>query len=240
LENTIELLNQLKKIRTPIVCDVIEKFNLRPRNEGYMDNSIKSITPSLGVMTGYACTGKVMAEIPKYEGEKTVGSKELWNYVRNSKSPSVFVVQDLDQPPFKGCAWGDVAAAIYTSLGCIGAVTNGTVRDIAEVEQIGFHLFAGGPLVGHSNLRYTEINTPIKVGGLIVYPGDLIHADRHGVLVIPGEVEIRDIIKAAKEFLCSEAAIISYVNKNHNFDINELYELLEDHHTKTASDFINE
>jgi regulator of RNase E activity RraA len=95
----------------------------------------------------------------------------VWQYVQGSPRLSVMVVQDLDQPPGRSCAWGDVATGIFLRLGSVGAVTNGGVRDIREVEQLGFHLFAPAPVVGHSYIRFIEINTPVKVGLLVVRPG---------------------------------------------------------------------
>src|SRR3990172_5658366 len=160
------ILAELRKVRTPIVYDTIERLNVRPRSEGYTDPNIRCILPSLGAMVGYACTGKIAAEIPPNEGENKVAWVDVWKYAGQSRQPSVMVVQDMDQPPARGCVWGDVAASIFLMLGCVGAVTNGGVRDIREVEALGFHLFASSPVVGHAYNRYIEVDTPVKIGSL--------------------------------------------------------------------------
>ncbi len=226
-----EILAELKKVRTPIVYDAVERFNLRLRSEGYTDSSIRCILPSLGAMVGYACTAKMVAELPPAKGERSVPSKDLWSYVEQSPRPNVIVVQDMDQPAGRGCGWGDVAASIFSNLGCVGAVTNGGVRDIREVERLGFHLFASAPVVGHSYIRYVEIDTPVKIGSIIVYPGDLIHADEHGVLIIPKEVPLEELVKVIRSFLASEKTIVDYCAKP-GFKLDELVHIVGVHEEK--------
>lgn len=226
-----EIFSELSKVRSPIVYDAIERFNLRSRSEGFMDSSIHCILPSLGGMVGYACTAKMIAELPPVVGEHSVASKDLWKYVERSPRPNIMVVQDLDQPAGKGCAWGDLAASIFLNLGCIGAITNGGVRDIREVEKLGFHLFAPAPVVGHAYIRFVEINTPVKVGSLVVNPGDLIHADEHGVLVIPEEIPVDELLRVIKSFLASEKTVIDYCART-SFDLDELVQIVAAHEKK--------
>jgi 4-hydroxy-4-methyl-2-oxoglutarate aldolase len=204
------IFNELRNVRTPILYDTIERLGVRSRSEGYTDPNIKCILPSLGAMVGYACTGKIAAEIPPGVGENKVAWADVWKYVSNSPRPNVMIVQDIDQPPAKGCVWGDVAASIFLRLGCVGAVTNGGVRDIREVEALGFHLFASSTVVGHAYNRYTEINTPVKIGSLVINPGDLIHGDEHGIVIIPKEIPLGELVGKIKEFLASEKAVIEY------------------------------
>ena len=146
------------------------------------------------------------------------------------------VVQDLDQPSARSCAWGDVAASIFLQLGCAGAVTNGGVRDLREVEELGFHLFAPAPVVGHAHIRYVEIDTPVTVGSLVVYPGDLIHGDEHGVMVIPKEIPLEKLIPFVSEFLASEKTIVDYC-KQPGFDLDKLCDVVDGHHNRTTGHF---
>lgn len=231
-----DLLDELRQIRTPIVYDAVEKFGVRSRTEGYSDSSIKCLFPSLGPIVGYACTGKIVAEIPKSEGERCTEWREVWKYVEKSPKPSVMVVQDLDQPPGKGCAWGDVAAATFLRLGSIGAITNGGVRDVDEVEKLGFQLFAPSSVVGHAYVRFVDIGTPVKVGGLVVSHGDLIHADKHGVLVIPREVPLDKLATFIRQFLQSEASIINYA-QSPGFSVDGLCERMDEHDRKMGGHF---
>ena len=229
-------LEQLRHIRTPSLYDAMEKFNVRPRTEGLMDTSIRPQLPSLGVMVGYATTGKIVGALQPAEGERIISSRELWQYVQRSSNPSVMVVQDLDQPPARSCAWGDVAASIFLQLGCVGAITNGGVRDLQEVEALGFHLFSPAPVVGHAHTRYIEIDTPVAVGSLVVHPGDLIHGDEHGVMVVPKEIPLTKLIPFVTEFLASEKTIVDYC-KQPDFDLGKLCNVVDQHHERTTGHF---
>jgi 4-hydroxy-4-methyl-2-oxoglutarate aldolase len=231
-----DIIEQLRRVRTPIVYDVVETFNVRPRNEGWMDTSIKSLLPSLGVMVGYACTGKVIGEMPPVDNEPVVEWKEVWKYVASSPKPSVMVVQDIDAHPARSCAWGDVAASIFLKLGSVGTVTDGGVRDIREVEELGFHLFAPSPVVGHSYIRFVEINTPVTVGSITVRPGDLIHGDEQGVVVIPKEIPLDELIRRIPKFLASEKTIIDFC-KEKNFSIDGLCKKFEEHDKRMGGHF---
>jgi regulator of RNase E activity RraA len=230
----MDVFAQLRKIRTPILYDTIERFNLRPRNEGYLDTSIRCILPSLGAIVGYACTGKIAAELPPSPRDTVVPSREVWSYVARGPKPSIMVVQDMDQPPARGCAWGDVSASIFTALGCVGAITNGGVRDLPEVEALKFPVFASSPVVGHAYIRYVGFGTPVKVGGQVIHPGDLLHADMHGVLIIPPQVELEDLVRRAHAFMASEKTAISYFTSG-KFDIDEAVRQMEAHDKRAGS-----
>ena len=128
-------LEQLRQIRTPTLYDAMEKFNVRPRTEGLMDPSMRPLLPSLGVMVGYATTAKVVGSLPPVDGERTVSSRELWQYVQRSPSPGVMVVQDLDQPSARSCAWGDVATSIFLQIGCTGDLIHGDEHGVMVVPK---------------------------------------------------------------------------------------------------------
>jgi regulator of RNase E activity RraA len=98
------------------------------------------------------------------------------------------VLQDLDLPAGVGAFFGEVQSTIHQRLGCVGVVTNGHVRDLDEVHALGFHYFASGVCVSHAYVHLIDFGTHVKVGGLIVHSGDLLHADKHGVLMVPKEV----------------------------------------------------
>lgn len=198
-----EELDALRKITTPTVSNAIETFNIRPRNEGFMDSSIRCILPELGTMVGYAFTATIRAR----EQEPSPPPWEMWEAVRQVPEPRVVVIQDLDAPQPVGSFWGEVNGNTYKALGCVGTVTNGGVRDLDEVRELGFHFFASCVLVSHAYVHPVEIGVPVQVGGITVRPGDLVHGDQHGVLVIPPEIA-RDVPKAAAEVERRERRII--------------------------------
>jgi len=196
-------LDALRKITTPTVSNAIETFDVRPRNEGFMDSSVRCILPELGTMVGYACTATIRAR----EQEPSSPPWDMWEAVRQVPEPRVVVIQDLDAPQPVGSFWGEVNGNTFKALGCVGTVTNGGVRDLDEVRELGFHFFASCVLVSHAYVHLVDIGVPVQVGGITVSPGDLIHGDQHGVLVIPPEIA-RDIPKAAAEVERRERRII--------------------------------
>ncbi|MBI4279000.1 MAG: RraA family protein, partial [Armatimonadetes bacterium] len=105
--------------------------------------------------------------------------------------------------------WGEVQASVHKALGCAGTITNGGVRDLDEVRATGYHFFAGCVCVSHAYVHLVDFGQPVKVGGVVVRPGDLLHADQHGVLVVPQEIAA-DLPAAVAEVEREERQIIDY------------------------------
>jgi regulator of RNase E activity RraA len=120
----------------------------------------------------------------------------------------VAVIHDLDRPVI-GSFWGEVNANIHKALGCVGTVTDGSVRDLDEVRELGFHFFANCVTVSHAYVHLVEVDIPVKVGALVVKPGDLIMGDKHGVISIPLEIA-KDIPKAAQLIEDWERRVINF------------------------------
>lgn len=178
---TADQLNLLRITNTPTIANAMEKLGIRDRNEGFTRGNIRAVYPELGVMVGYAVTVTMRStQAPA----KKLTLKQYWDHIAAIPSPRVVVVQDLDDPPV-GALWGEVNANIHRALGCIGVLTNGTVRDVDDVQPLGFHFFASGIAVSHVWAFPEDFNKPVAVDGMAVQPGDLIHADKHGAITIP-------------------------------------------------------
>ncbi|MGA3167287.1 MAG: RraA family protein [Terriglobia bacterium] len=204
----VPVLDHLGEFTSPTVANAIEVFNVRPRHEGFMRPEIRCVFPQLGVMVGYAVTLKIRAATPGAEGE-TVHARVHWEKVLQVPSPRVVVVEDLDDPPGLGSYWGEVNANVHLALGCVGVVTNGAVRDLEEVAALRFHFFAAHIAVSHAYVHIVEAGTPVRVGGLTVRPGDLLHADQHGVVNVPRELAAK-IPEGARKVADMEHRIIAY------------------------------
>ncbi len=185
----------LRALSTPTVSNAIEEFNLRPRNEGFMSPEVRCLFPELGVMTGYAVTATFAALHPS---KRATPRYEFWKYILTLPEPRVVVMQDLDVPAGVGAFFGEVQTNIHLRLGCVGVVTNGHVRDVDEVRPLGFHYFAGGVCVSHSYVHLVDFGKPVSVGGVVIHSGDLIHADKHGVIQVPHETAAGMPVAAAK------------------------------------------
>jgi 4-hydroxy-4-methyl-2-oxoglutarate aldolase len=213
-----EELEALKRWPTCAISNAIELFNIRPRNEGFMLPEIKCVFPDLGPMIGFAVTAVITAD--SSEGRR-IQAPDWWEQIQEIPGPKVVVIHDIDRPVL-GSFWGEVNSNIYKVLGCVGTVTDGSVRDLSEVKELGFHFFSSCISVSHAYVHLVEVNIPVKVGGLVVKPGDLIMGDQHGVISIPMEIA-RDVPKAAQLVEDWERRVINFC-KSKDFSLGGLKE----------------
>jgi len=206
---TAKDLDVLRAIPTPAISNAIELFNVRPRTAGFMGPGVHQMFSSLPPIIGYAVTACMVAAYEPSSEDR--GSRSAyWRYVEASgPTPLIAVVADLDEPPAVGAFFGEVNANIHRALGCTGAVTNSGIRDMDEVEALGFPIWASSAIVSHAYVHLVEFGAPVQVGGLMVEPGALLLADRHGVIHIPLEIA-RDIPKAVHQVEVRERTIIRY------------------------------
>jgi len=184
---TSQEIDALKKITSPSVANAIETFNVRPRAAGNLSSDIRALFPDMGPMVGYAATAIIRAEHGPIEGHRA-SLFAWWDFVQSLPAPRVVVVHDLDEPRGQGAQWGEVQANIHRALGCVGVVTDGSVRDLDEVRALGFQFCAAHVSVSHANVHMVDFGIPVKVGGVWIKPGDLVHGDQHGVVTIPPEI----------------------------------------------------
>jgi 4-hydroxy-4-methyl-2-oxoglutarate aldolase len=178
----------LRRLSSSILASSIERFGVRLPNTGFADSTIRSIFEDSPPTLGYAATVRIRTSEPPMEGSSYYRSTTWWNHILSTPEPRIVIVEDLDHPPGRGAFAGEVHAHILMALGCVGLVTNGTVRDTNVIEPTGFQMFAGGLAVSHAYAHVFDFGGKVSVGGLEVRPGDLIHGDRHGVQTIPLEI----------------------------------------------------
>jgi len=222
------VLERLRTFNTPTVSNAIEVFDVRPRNEGFMRPEIRCIFPDMGVMVGYAVTVKIQSVTPGAKGAALPHSAH-WQDLLKVPAPRVIVLEDLDEPSGLGSFWGEVNANMHKAMDCVGCVTNGSVRDLDEVEPLGFHFFASHIAVSHAYVHIVEVGTSVRVGGLTVRPGDLLQGDKHGVINIPLDLAAR-IPEGAKVVDTMERQIINY-SQSPDFTVEGLTALWNRLHT---------
>ena len=184
---TTEQIEALKKVTSPSVANAIEVFKVRQRQEGNISSEIRALFPELGPLVGYAATCVIRAEQGPIDGHRA-STYGWWDYVMSIPAPRVIVVHDIDEPRGQGAQWGEVQANIHRALGCVGVVTDGSVRDLDEVRALKFQFAAAHVSVSHANVHMVDFGIPVKVGGVWIKPGDLVHFDQHGVVTIPPEI----------------------------------------------------
>lgn len=202
-------LDGLQKYDTPTICNVIELFAVRPRSSGYMNKSIQACFPKLPPMVGYAITTEFRALSPPRAGDVYGGMDAQLESIESLDGPPVIVFQDLDTPS-AAATFGEVMCSTYKSFGAAGLITSGTGRDLDQVEALGFPAFTTGTCCSHGDCHMLSVNVPVMVGGITVYPGDLLHGDCNGVTTIPVDIA-SEIPEACQEFMKAEAHVIEYV-----------------------------
>jgi len=199
----------LRQIDTCTVANAIESFNRRLRNEGYTNSSVRCLFPEHPAMVGYAVTVTMCSASPPPMGERNyLDRTDWWQSLMGFPAPRIVVIQDVDEQPGSGSLLGAVHCAILRSLGCVGAVTNGAVRDVHAVRASGFSLFASQLAASHAYAHVVSIGEKVKVGGLDVRSGDLLHGDAHGVISVPMEVAAA-IPEVAKKMIEQDNRVIA-------------------------------
>lgn len=207
-----EQLAALRAWPSPAISNAIETLDVRSRAAGFMTPDIVCRFPHFEPIVGYAATCKIRARIPPQQDPETQPIAAWWEAIEAVPSPRIIVIQDLDQPPI-GSFWGEVNGNIHQALGAVGLITDGGVRDLDEVEAIGFQFFARALLVSHAYVHIVGIGGAVTVGGLTVHPGDLLHADKHGVIQIPHEIAA-EAPAAAQAVEDRERVIIDYAKSS--------------------------
>jgi 4-hydroxy-4-methyl-2-oxoglutarate aldolase len=202
-------LDELRQLSTCVTASAIETFGVRLCNAGFANSSIRCQFKELPAVVGYAATARIRSANPPMDsrGYFYYDRADWWNQILTIPAPRIVVIEDLDDPAGLGAFVGAVHAHILQALGCIALVTNGSVRDITEIESTGFQLFASNVAVSHAYAHVFDFGSPVRVGGLKISPGELVQGDLHGVQTIPLEIadkvpaKARDILKRRRRLI---------------------------------------
>jgi len=177
-------------------------------NEEYTDHTIRCLLPELGPVVGYAVTAEVTTNDPD---TAALDWPDYYEVLEAAQGPLVAVLKDVDSRPGRGASFGDGMATVHKRLGVVGAIVDGTVRDLQGIQRVGLPMWAWGTVPGHGVFNVTRINTPVTVGQLRVRPGDLLFADSDGCVRIPNE-QADEILRLAGEVRTMEAEIFAFYN----------------------------
>jgi 4-hydroxy-4-methyl-2-oxoglutarate aldolase len=220
-----DLIQSLARLDSCTVANAIEMFDVRLRNTGFTDSSVRCMFDELPPMVGYATTARVRTSDPPMEGANYYDRTDWWNHIMTIPPPRIVVVEDADPHPGLGAFIGELHANILLALGCVGVVTNGAVRDLRAVRATGFQMFARNTSVSHAYAHIYDFGHTIEVGHMKVQPGDLLHGDLHGVQTIPPEIAGK-IPEVAHKMIRGEEHLIALC-RSRNFTIENLREALK-------------
>jgi 4-hydroxy-4-methyl-2-oxoglutarate aldolase len=204
-------LQRLTQFDTPTISNAIELFHVRPRSTGYMDARIRACFPEMPPIAGYAATATMRCAEPKTSGD-VYGSLDD-QIARFGELPGtpILVFQDLDDPPV-AATFGEIMCTTFKSFGAAGLITSGAARDLDQVRRIGFPAFSNGAICSHGYSHIVDLHRAVRVGGVTIHPGDLLHADANGVVTIPLEIA-GEIADAAAELVAAEAIVLDYLRQ---------------------------
>ena len=217
-----DVLKELRALDTPTICNALEVVAPERRATGFTTEPLVCAVPELPPIVGYARTVTIRAKQPSDRSRSDAGQTQMayYEYVGSGPRPGICVIQDLDDGHAGfGAFWGEVHTHVHRGLGCAGVVTNGSSRDLGELAE-GFQLLAGRIGPSHAHVHVVDFGGQVTVANMSVSSGDLIHADRHGAVVIPREVA-KEIPAAAALVGRREAGIIE-ASKLPDFDVARL------------------
>ena len=183
-----DLLNLLKKVDTPTVCNAIEVVEGKRGFNQFTRGTMLSSAPDEGAIVGFARTAKISAIAPPAEPPEVIKARRMdyYRHMASGPRPAIAVVEDVDGAEAIGAYWGEINTSIHKGFGLNGALTNGVMRDLGDLPK-GFPVIAGSIGPSHGFVHVKEIATEVTIFGLTIQDGDFVHADRHGALVVPAQ-----------------------------------------------------
>lgn len=211
------LLDLLKQVDTPTVCNAIEVAEGKRGFDRFTRGTMQCSAPDAPAMVGYARTAKIAAIALPTEPPEVIKARRMdyYRHMASGPRPAIAVVEDLDHPHAIGAYWGEINTTIHKGFGLSGALTNGVMRDLGDLPE-GFPVVAGSVGPSHGFVHVREIATPVSIFGLTIADCDLVHADRHGALVIPPET--LPILETSIRKLIDTESLILHPARQAGFD----------------------
>jgi len=214
---TPSLLEKLRSVDTPTVCNAIEVAQGKRGFNVFTRGTMLCSAPDEPAVVGYARTAKIAAVSPPSEPSDVIKKRRMayYKHMADAPLPAVAVVEDKDYPDCIGAYWGEINTTVHKGFGLSGTLTNGVMRDLGDVPD-GYPVIAGSIGPSHGFVHVKEIGTAVEIFGMSVTEGDLIHADRHGAIVIPADVI--DVLEDAIDKLLSTEHLILEPARKDDFD----------------------
>jgi regulator of RNase E activity RraA len=215
-------LEALRAFDTPTICNALDVVAPDRRAFGFNRRPLVAPFAATKPVAAFARTATIRSREPDPRGAHEGGKRTIayYEHIAEGPTPSIAVIQDLDGPDAGlGAFWGEVNSNIHKGLGCAGVITDGAVRDL-DVWAKDFFVLAGSIMPSHVHVHVVEVGTVVSVAGMIVAPNDVVHADRHGAVVVPAEVV--KLVPAAADLIARREKVLIDASKSPGFSIDRL------------------
>jgi 4-hydroxy-4-methyl-2-oxoglutarate aldolase len=219
-----DILNRLAEFDSCSIADAIETFEVRLKNEGFNDPTIRCFFPQFAPMIGYAFTFRVKSSEPPMKSDFYL-NRITWTHLEASSVPKVIVIEDIGSKPGRGALLGKTQAPILKALGCRGVITNGAIRGVKQFQRLRMPAFASHLSVSHAYVHVIDTGTPVNIAGVHINPGDLIHGDANGIVNVPLDLAAR-IPEVAEKLRDREQEVIRFCTSD-DFSLSGLHQIVE-------------
>lgn len=217
--NAASLFEELRKWDTPTICNALEIVRAARFTTGFTRERLIAAKPSAPPIVGFARTVSIRCSTPFDAAARKERLLAYYEHVAQAPGPTVTVVQDIDSQPGLGAFWGEVNTTVHWGLGCIGAVTNGSMRDLDAMHPQ-FQCLAKTLSPSHAFVQVVESGKPVDVLGMYVTPGDIVHADRHGAIAFPAN--LLDKLPAAIDLMARKEKVILDAARAPGFNVEKM------------------
>jgi regulator of RNase E activity RraA len=221
--DTQSLFAHLRQFDTPTIANALEIAQGKRSITGFTRQTYLTAFPKLPAIVGFARTATIRCSTPYDPAVRRKNQVAYYEHVAQGEQPTIAVIQDIDSQPGLGAFWGEVNTHVHWGLGCVGTLTNGSMRDL-DAMQPKFQCFAATLSPSHAWVQVVEIGKPVEVLGMAVTDGDIVHADRHGAIIIPRDV--LDKLPAAIDLMARKEKVILDAARKLGFGIAALKEAL--------------
>ncbi|MFN0040045.1 MAG: RraA family protein [Burkholderiales bacterium] len=203
--DTKTLFEHLRQFDTPTIANALEIARGGRSITGFTRETYLAAFPKLPSIIGYAKTATIRCSTPYDPAARRKNQLGYYAYLDRGNKPTIAIIQDIDTQPGLGAFWGEVNTTVHHGLGCVGALTNGSMRDLDAMHPK-FHCLAASLSPSHAWVQVVEFGIPVEVMGMAVTDGEIVHADRHGAIVIPADV--LDKMPAAIDLMTRKEKVI--------------------------------
>jgi regulator of RNase E activity RraA len=214
-----EIFSQLRQFDTPTISNALEIARGSRELSGFTQRTLIAASSRLPAIVGFARTARIRCSTPYDPAQRRRNQIGYYEYVAHPEQPTIAVIQDIDERPGLGAFWGEVNTHIHWGLGCIGTVTNGSMRDLDAMHPE-FQCLAGSLSPSHAWVQVVDFGKPVDVFGMSVSSDDIVHADRHGAIVIPARH--LEQLPAAIDLMARREKVLLDAARHSDFDISAL------------------